>query len=291
MRISRYEILRTVVARGSFSRAAEELGYTQSALSQSVAALEDELGVSLLERSRHGVSLSADGQLLYPSILAICEAEDSLSDRISSIQNVLIGTVRIGSFTSISCHLLSKVISQFTPKYPGVTFELMHGYYQQLQDWVLSGTVQLAFVLLPTSPELDVTPLPPEPLMAILPKGHPLARYDRIPIRELCQEKFVLLEEGYVEEITPVFAAAGIEPKVAYQTIDHYTILSFVERGLGVSILPERVLERTPYQLEVRPLDPPFFRHVGIAVRKNTRLSTATQVFLEEFQKNHAQFY
>ena len=288
MRISRYEILHTVVNCGSFSRAAEALGYTQSAISQSVAALEDELGVSLLERSRHGVTLSADGALLYPDILAICDAESGLSDRISAIQNVLIGTVRIGSFTSISCHLLSKVIALFNPKYPGITFEVMHGYYQQIRDWILSGTVQLGFVLLPAPPELEVIPLSPEPLMAILPLDHPLARLKRIPIRTLCQEKFVLLEEGYMEEIAPVFTAAGIAPQVAYRTTDHYTILSFVEQGLGVSILPQRVLARNPYQLAIRPLDPPFFRQLGIAVKKQTRLSTATQVFWDEFKRDYA---
>ena len=286
MRISRYDILLKVVACGSFNRAAEQLGYTQSALSQAVASLEDELGVTLLNRTRHGVSLSPDGELLFPDVMAICNAQRNLVNRISAIHHVLVGTVRIGTFTSISCRLLPDAICRFTSEYPKVTFELMHGNYHEIENWLLSGTADLGFLKLPVSGSLDVFPLERERVVAILPLSHPLAASDSVPVQQLAKEKFILLEEGNNAEITPIFEDAGIEPDIAYRMKDDYTVMSFVERGLGIGILPERVLTRTPYHIAVRPLSPPAFRTIGIAKKHHAPLSTAAQTFLQELEPN-----
>ena len=287
MRISRYEIFVKVVECGSISKAAEQLGYTQSAISQSIAALEEELNISLLDRSRYGVSLSPDGKLLFPDIMAIYNSENNLSNRVASIHNVLVGTIRIGTFTSVSCHILPEVIYRFTQKHPGVSFELMHGYYHEIENWLMAGLINLGFLKLPCSDKLEVLPLEQERLVAILPLEHTLATLDVVPIECLCSEKFILLEEGYNEEIMQIFSSSSISPNIAYRTQDDYTIMAFVERGLGVGILPERVLARSPYHVAIRPLNPPFFRSVGIAMKKEALLPTAARIFLEDFKCNY----
>lgn len=289
MRISRYEIFVKVVESGSISHAAEQLGYTQSAISQAVAALEDELGLSLLERSRSGVTLSPNGRLMFPDIMAICHAENNLTSRIASIQNLLVGTICIGTFTSISCHVLPDALFQFTQRHPGVTFELKHGYYHEIEKWLNAGVINLGFLKLPTSQQLEVFPLPQERLVVILPLGHPLSALEQIPIQALEKQKFILLEEGYNEEISQIFTAAGITPNIAYRTQDDYTIMAFVEKGLGIGVLPERVLMRSPYHVTVRPLDPPFFRSIGFAMKKKALLPIAAQVFLEDFKREFLQ--
>ncbi len=160
MRISRYDILAQVVTLGSFSAAANALGYTPSALNQAVTSLEDELGVKLLERSRKGVRLSSDGALLLPDVLAIRDAEGGLRDRVLAIREVLVGTVAIGTFTSASCHILPQAIARFQQRHSRVTFQLMHGTYYDIEGWLRSGQVQLGFLRPPAPPPWKLFPCP-----------------------------------------------------------------------------------------------------------------------------------
>ena len=117
-------------------------------------------------------------------------------------------------------------------------------------------------------------------MLAVLPEGHPLADLERIPLARLVEEPFLLLQKGANDEILQLFRAAGVMPDVRFTTWDDYAIMSMAENGLGVSILPELILRRCPYRIELRELDPPSWRDIGLAVRSRDDIPLAVERFL-----------
>jgi DNA-binding transcriptional LysR family regulator len=117
-------------------------------------------------------------------------------------------------------------------------------------------------------------------LMAVVPEGHALAAKESVTLAELAAEPFILLERGNDNEVSPLFEHAGLEPRSRLSTWDDYAIMSMVENGLGLSILPGLILTRCPYRVEARPLDPPVTRQIAAVFRPGL-LSSAARAFLD----------
>lgn len=120
-----------------------------------------------------------------------------------------------------------------------------------------------------------------DPLLAILPEGHPLTRLDKVPLEALCREPFLLLAKDGNEEIAHVFARHGLQPRVHFTTWDDYAIMSMVESGLGVSMLPQLILKRIPYRIVAKEVDVPAYRTIAFAVREGKTVSLAVKRFME----------
>ena len=286
MDTNRYKTFLKVVECGSFSRAAELLHYSQSGISRLIAELESEMGVKLLERGRAGVRLTSDGQTLMPRLKSIADEFDKLRDSVDELNGLKSGILRIGVFSSVATHRLPKLIKRFKVDFPGVDYELLLGDYAEIEEWIESGRVDCGFLRLPTRPEFDTVFLEQDRLMAIVPEGHRLAGYDKIPVREMCGEPFMLLEKGAKTEISEIFERSGLKPQVKFTTLDDYAVMSMVESGLGISILPELILQRIPYKIVAKELDPPSFRSIGFAVRDKKSMPLAMKKFagyLREF--------
>ena len=114
----------------------------------------------------------------------------------------------------------------------------------------------------------------------MVPEGHPLAKKARIAVAVLCDEPFILLERGCDNEVSPLFDRAGLRPHARLATWDDYAIMSMVENGLGLSILPGLILTRCPYAIEKRPLEPAVHRELA-AVYRPGLLSSAARAFLD----------
>ena len=117
--------------------------------------------------------------------------------------------------------------------------------------------------------------------MAILPEDHPLAARERVPAAALCGEPFLLLEKGAKAEISAIFERCGLMPQVRFTMWDDYAVMSMVESGLGVSILPKLILRRIPYCIAARGLEPPAYRSIGLALRDRKTAPPAVRHFLE----------
>ncbi len=114
----------------------------------------------------------------------------------------------------------------------------------------------------------------------VLPCGHPLAERERIDIHELDGLPFLLLEHGGKTEVTELLEKSGVHPKIRFTTWEDYAIMAMAERGLGIGILPELILQRIPYRIEIRPLAQPYYRQIGLAMKDRRRLSPAAQSFV-----------
>lgn len=278
--IQKYAAFLKAVEYGSFTRAAEALHYSQSGVSRMIHDLEEEWNVSLLERGRGGVRLTSDGCRLLPYARRVCAAYEELQMQVDELHGLQAGLIRIGTFSSVATHWLPNIIREFQKDYPGIDYELLLGDYTEIEEWIAEGRVDCGFLRLPTRPEFQTVSLAQDPLLAILPENHALAQMARVPAEALCSDPFLLLEKGANAEISEVFERHGLTPQVHFTTWDDYAILSMVESGLGVSILPKLILKRAPYRIAARELEPPAFREIGLALRDEKAAGLAVKRFL-----------
>lgn len=281
MRTSRYEVFLKIVETQSLTRTAAYFGCTQSAVSQLVRSMETDLGVALLARSKNGVRLTAEGEYLLPSMRQIVGGERSVFEKSLELQNMNAGLIRIGIFTSLSCQWLPPHLKSFREAYPNIGFELLQGDTVQICDWLRAGIVDIGFMTKPDSDEFYFRELLEDQMNIVLPEEHPLAKKKSgVRLSELGEETFVLMESGYSQIVERMFQDTGIRPKRQYTVKDDYTVMSMVESGLGVSLLPELVLQRTPYKLYTCPVEPAYYRRLGVSWLKKEQNSVAVNKFV-----------
>ena len=280
--IQKYQALVETVRQGSFTAAADRLGYSQSGVSRMVADLERGWGVTLLERGRGGVRLTSDGAQLLPAIQSVCESERRLQMRVDDLRGLAAGIIRIGAFSSVATHWVPPVIKRFQADYPAIEYELLVGAFGEIRTWCEEGRVDLAF--LPDyvrSDLLQTQPTQSGEYLAVLPEGHPLAKRKFISVERLAREPFILLEKASDRSVSEIFERAGVTPQVRFKTYDDYAIMSMVESGLGVAILPSLILTRNPYRIETVPLRPRVMLPVNVCYRSKEELPLAAERFLD----------
>lgn len=252
--ISRYGIFCRVVEQSSFTRAAAVCGYSQSAVSQNVKALEQETGVTLLRRQKDGVQLTQDGAEFYPYILAVFQSEQALERKRQETMGLQNSVIRIGTFTSVSRNLLPPKMKAFKQRYPQVRFVLRQGEYTSIPQWIRQGDIDFGFVNQDAVEGLETRLLYEDHMLAVLPQGHPLEQEERLTLRQLSREPLILLDEGEHSVLLDAFRQAGLTPNLAYEVYDDYSILSMVRQGLGISVLYEKVVAGFEQGLSLRPI-------------------------------------
>ena len=287
--MSAYTAFLLALELNSFSEAARAMGYTQSAVSQMIKGLEEDLGVTLLVRSRTGVSLTREGAALLPHIRDVANAHRVLSEQAAAVRGLEQGSVRIGTFTSVSSSLLPPAIKRFREQHPGIRFELHQGLYHEVEAWVRDGVVDFSFTDLIRPTDFAFEPLIQDSLLLVCAKDHSLAQQTQVSVEQLASEPFILLEEGRGGATLKRFLDAHPELDVQYRVADDYSILNMVENRLGVAVLPEMVLRNTASRVAALPLEPPLRRSLGIIFRRKAALSTAAQAFLRELRAGIAE--
>lgn len=284
MRLTRYEAFLRIVELESLTKAAEALGYTQSGLSHMLAALEDSFGVRLLIRSRSGVRLSADGEELLPYIRGVCDRERALENKLRELGGLVSGTLRIGTFTSVSVQWIPAILKAYREAYPDIRVELFYGADSELEGWLAEGRIDCCFVEIPTELPFDTVRLKRDPIYAIVPQGHPLASAPSVTSEELARWPIIWESqdrgemEAWGKHILPEKTPETI-------TMDDYTIMAMVESGLGISVLPELVMQHTDRRIVKKEFNPPAYRDLGIAVPLGMKPSAAARAFITFAQK------
>lgn len=281
MSLQKYEVFARVVELGSLTRAAESLRLTQSGVSHALSDLEAELGFSVLVRSRRGVRLTDEGAAVLPVIRSILAEQERLNQVVSSIHGLALGTVRIGTFTSVAVHWLPPILKSFQAQHPNITFKLQNGDYHDVEQWLESGEVDLGFVALPTRTRCACTPLMEDKLLAILPLDHPLADLPRFPIAMVKHEPFISLLESSDHDTRRALDAEGVRPNIKFVTKDDYAIIAMVENGLGISIMPALLLQGRTDRVKAMELAPQAKRTIALAITDVGNNSPATRLFAD----------
>ncbi len=277
---SRYQIFLQAVRARSFTRAAEKLGYTQSAVSQAVRSLENELGTVLITRSHDGIALTRDGEAYLPYIEAIVAGENALRAKTREMQGLTKSLIRIGTFTSISRNLLPALIQSFLAEYPDVRFELRQGEYTSINADILSGRLDFGFV----SPEfvsgLETEVVYTDTMMAVLPPASPLAAQGTVSLRQLAGFPYILLDEGEYSVALEAFSRIGLTPDVRFKVTDDYSILAMVRQNMGYSLVYRLTLAGFSEGVAVIPVREPVQRTIAMGWRNYETLPLAAKRFI-----------
>ena len=291
MNLLKYMAFVKTVEYGSFTKAAEMLHYSQSGISRMIADLEQEWGLSLLERSRAGVRLTAEGSQLLPYAQKLCRDYDRLQMQVDEMRGLQRGLIRIGAIASAATHWVPNIVRAFQQDFPHIDYELLLGDYEEVEKWVTEGRVDGAFTVLPVAEGLEVIPLEEDELVAILPMEHPLAKKEAVALEALCHDPFLMLEiqADKPSSIQSLFLSRGLQPQVFFTTWEDFAIMTMVEKGLGVSILPRLILRRMPYRIAIRPLAQPAYRQLGFIMRSREGASLAMKRFLQYLDARNAE--
>ncbi len=293
---ARLKVLREVAYRGSFSAAAQALDYTQSAVSQQVATLEAETGMTLLERHPRGVTLTAAGQTLVGHAEGILAGLDAAEAALAEIAGLRGGRLRLGAFPTASSTLLPPAIATFRASYPDVELSLVEGEPEELLPRLRGGEIDLAVLFAfpgaEPAPGLARTPLREDPLQLALPAEHRLCRRRRLRLEDLAGEAWVQTSRASAcaRHVVRCCHAAGFEPDVAFESDDYQTVQGLVAAGVGVALIPRLALSAVREDVVVRELYPaPPTRTVVAALGAATRLLPAPPAMLGVLEEVAAQ--
>ena len=284
MSLTKYQIFIKTVECGSFTKAAKLLGFTQSGVSHAIGALEAELGLVLLSRDRGGLSLTADGRAMLPYFQEICAMQHQLEEAAKDLKGMETGLVRVGTFTSVSVQWIPYILKSFRDKYNNIEFEILPGDYKQVERWVEDGVADCGFLRLPGQRRLDYVPLHRDQLLVITAPDYPLEEGRPFPSAELARLPFIQQDEGEDSEVGAALDELQVEPRIHYTVKEDQTILAMVSNDLGISIMPELMVKRSPFPLRQYPLEKPFYRNIGLAVKDRESCSVSTRRFLEHVE-------
>jgi DNA-binding transcriptional LysR family regulator len=286
--VKRMRVLREVIARGSFSAAADSLHLSQSAVSQQVAALEKEVGMQLLERTSDGPKLTSAGEALMTHADAvICRLEEAERE-LTEIAGLEGGRVRLVSFPSASATVLTRAIGLFRPRFPSIELELGEGEPEESIPMLRAGEYDIAlgfdFSQHPhdVGRDLERELLLEESMWVALPPGHPLAADDSVKLADLAEEEWLCGRSGSCREhVVRLCRDAGFEPNISFDSDDYQVLKGLVSAGLGVTLLPELALGDKAPGIELRPVkNKQTTRRVWAVTREGSSRSPATDAMV-----------
>lgn len=267
MSLIQYEIFTSVAELNSFTQAAEQLGLTQSAVSHAVNSLEKALGFRLISRNRSSIRLTAEGEQLLPSIRRLLQDDEKIHQEASAILGLTKGSLRIGVFTSVSKHLLPKIIQTMDKRYPQIHLSLKEGNYEQIEDQLTNGELDCGFVTQPVSRQLLLTPIKKDRILCIVSTQSPLYHQGIISFSQVGEEPFIMPAFGGHHEIRRILEVHHVHPRIRFELMEEDAILAMVAHHLGISILPELVLPKDIAPLRAIPLETNSFRTIQLATR------------------------
>jgi DNA-binding transcriptional LysR family regulator len=279
MKLSQCAALVTVADCGSFTKAARQLGISQSAISHAIAGLETELGCTLLIRDRSGTRISDAGRELLEHARTMLTNAEQMRRTAQAVRNGHHRPVRFATSQSFATRLLPAVMRRFHTRFPHQEIELREGTDQQIAEWLRRRAVDVGVVTLPKT-DLTTVPLWQDEIVVVLPVGHPLAGEPAVLVRQLADEPLLMPIGGVEPVIRAVLRLAGADLTVSYRMRDLAALLALVAEGIGVTVLPGHALPAVLPGVVVRSLSPALPRQVALAVREHTDGSSAVREFI-----------
>lgn len=266
MTLLTYQVFKTVSEAGSFNKAADILGLTPSAISHSISSMENELGFSVMNRGKGGVSLTNSGEKLIPYVNQVLNSEESLRQMISELNGLKQGKVKIGVFSSVCTTWLPEILNSYGKLYEGVEIEVFQGTYDDVVFWIKNGIVDLGFLSVSSAMDIPIEPLYDDPLLCVLPKDleHKDGK-DYVDIEEMRQYQFVTQRECTDADIQNFLKENNLQIQSNYHVVDDLSTVALVAKGFGICLMPELVMHDIPYDVVSYPIKPYSKRIIGIS--------------------------
>ncbi|MBR4016075.1 MAG: LysR family transcriptional regulator [Anaerotignum sp.] len=272
------KVLLTSIETGSFTAAADKMGYTPSGISRSIAALEEETGFSLLRRSRSGVVPTAECQRILPILQELLRWEECYRQTAGEILGVETGEIAVGTAYHIYYPQLCGWITEFSKSYPGISVGIVEGTSSELSRLLEQGRLHFC-IISKREGNLRWVPLKKDQLVAGVPKGHSIVKRGSVPLSLFETEPFIQIFPGLETDNSRLFQDKGIRPHIRYATSDDEAAFAMVEAGLGVTVVNAIQVGDWSGNMEILPLDPPEWVEIGIAMPTEEMISPAAKRF------------
>ena len=276
------EILMTAADLGSFTKASEVVGYTQSGLTHMMDALEREVGFPLLQRSHNGIRLTEQGERLMPAIRDFLQANANLENQIRAIAAEKTEVIRIAAYASIAMHWMPELLYRFRRLCPEVTVELrMVDHALEPFELLEKGLADVIFASRQNYGFCNWIPLYEERMYAILPKNYPLKGREEFPLEEFAGQDFLMPYGRFDIDVTAAMKPLGIRLNTTVARVDDETVIRMVGRGLGVSMMTELMIRGRTDDVLCVPVRPAAIRELGMGTHIRKKDTESVQKLKE----------
>ncbi len=270
----------TSVDEGSFTAAGRIMGYTPSGISQLVSAMEAEFGFALLVRKSNGVVPTRQGEYIYPLIQEYIDKETAIYQAATELSGMYKGNVMIATYASTAAHTLPAIIKDFTDMHPSINIQIEEGTKNRIEKMVSAGKADLSFSTRLSNQSYTWIPFAKDRMVAVLPKDHPDAGRDAYPIKNCRKENLIMPSEGDDADVRALMKEHGIVPNIRLTTLENFTAINMVEKGLGIGIMNEGITRYWQTGTVILPLDPPSEIEIGITVPNLETAAPAVKEFV-----------
>ena len=282
MESKKLEALLMAVDLGSFTKAAEVLGYTQSGLTHMMNSLEKEVGFTLLERGRSGVRLTEEGERIAPAVREFLQANARLDSVIEQVASSRTEIIRVSAYASIAMHWLPGIIQRFREECPDVDVDIrMADHVDVHYELLAQGKMDAILVSPQDEGQYEWVHLADDPMFAVLPKDFDTQGMTAFPLAAFEARDFIMPSQGFDKDIMRIFNRIGVKPHILPTWVDDPTVISMVSHGLGVSMMTELTVRGRTDGVKLLPVEPASSRELGLAVRSLDAASDGLRHFID----------
>ena len=282
MESKKLEALLMAVDLGSFTKAAEVLGYTQSGLTHMMNSLEKEVGFTLLERGRNGVRLTEEGERIAPAVREFLQANARLDSVIEQVASSRTEIIRVSAYASIAMHWLPGIIQRFREECPDVDVDIrMADRVDVPYELLAQGKMDAILVSPQDEGQYEWVHLADDPMFAVLPKDFDTQGMTAFPLAAFEARDFIMPSQGFDKDIMRIFNRIGVKPHILPTWVDDPTVISMVSHGLGVSMMTELTVRGRTDGVKLLPVEPASSRELGLAVRSLDAASDGLRHFID----------
>lgn len=282
MESKKLEALLMAVDLGSFTKAAEVLGYTQSGLTHMMNSLEKEVGFTLLERGRSGVRLTEEGERIAPAVREFLQANARLDSVIEQVASSRTEIIRVSAYASIAMHWLPGIIQRFREECPDVDVDIrMADHVDVPYELLAQGKMDAILVSPQDEGQYEWVHLADDPMFAVLPRDFDTQGMTAFPRAAFEARDFIMPSQGFDKDIMRIFNRIGVKPHILPTWVDDPTVISMVSHGLGVSMMTELTVRGRTDGVKLLPVEPASSRELGLAVRSLDAASDGLRHFID----------
>lgn len=275
-----YRVFLTAFKYGSFQKAAELHNITPPAVSHIIKQLEQDFGFSLFIRNRRGVSLTSSGEKVLQTVCDIVKKEDDLYQLVGEINGLEKGHIRLGIFNSM-CKYLAELLSGFKQEYCHISFEIYQGSYEDIINWLKTGTADIGFLSKTVNPGFPFLEIFSDPLMCILKKETETLSETEISLESIANAPFIMQRESCDADARRIMDKMNLDVRTVCHVVDDKTTVEMVKAGFGFAIMPLLTMYGFENEVKTLKITPPEERVIGACVRDMQDLSPAVKKFME----------
>ena len=277
--IMQYKAFVEAAKTGSLTAAANAMSYSQPGVSRLIHMLEKECGFPLFYRSKQGVVLSENGRHIFDLCQDILMRQNALENTIQQINGAVIGTLRIGSYLSVLTNWMPEILRKLAEDYPQLKIQLTEGNREAQLELLEDNAIDIAILSSSAPGSYEFIPLYKDPAVVVLPRGHDLCTKEMISNIDLLDYPLLAPPEPHTEVLKNVMGELFVQTKRIYTVKSDHTVIKMVESGLGIGVVGRMVVRHSD-DVEIRRLEKPYFRRIGLVIPKWRTSSPALKVFV-----------